>query len=160
MLKEIFSLLDGGDGNIQITANRKGVQYTVSVVPFDKPELSISLVGTIEEIEKDFTGITPKYKAVIKSATEQVEALAVKVKESVKKKTSKKEKNIIVSPSEKEQQELENEATEIIENEQITALENNVEENNKVLDAIPENKDFEKKVVAEQPKVETNNELF
>lgn len=159
MLKSIFSLLDT-DGSIQMTANKKGEIYTLSIVPFDKPELSISLTGSIEEIEKDMINITPKYKVVIKTAAEQVVALETKVKEAAKKKVKKTElKAEIKKPGEgnqnpvplnenKKNQALEDDAQDINETAQLEALEDKVKENNKVLDATvtPINKDFEKEI--------------
>ena len=151
MLKSIFSLLDNKDGNIQVTVNHKGDSYTVAIVPFERPELSISLTGSIEDITNDMLSITAKYKTVIRTATEQVEALEIKVKEATKKKTKKTKKETVkVEDNEKIEEEIqEAEQKEFVEN-----LETTVEENNKVLDDISskeEKKEEEKKEVSNVP---------
>ena len=151
MLKSIFSLLDNKDGNIQVTVNHKGDSYTVAIVPFERPELSISLTGSIEDITNDMLSITAKYKTVIRTAMEQVEALEIKVKEATKKKTKKTKKETVkVEDNEKIEEEIqEAEQKEFVEN-----LETTVEENNKVLDDISskeEKKEEEKKEVSNVP---------
>ena len=142
MLKSIFSLLDNKDGNIQVTVNRKGDSYTVAIVPFERPELSISLTGSIEDITNDMLSITAKYKTVIRTAMEQVEALRVKVKEATKKKTKKTKKETVKVEDNKK---IEEEIQEAEQKEFVENLETTVEENNKVLDDIPLKKEKEGK---------------
>ena len=144
MLKSIFSLLDNKDGNIQVTVNRKGDSYTVAIVPFEKPELSISLTGSIEDITNDMLSITAKYKTVIRTATEQVEALRVKVKEATKKKT-KITKKELVKAEVKDNKKIEEEIQEAEQKEFVENLETTVEENNKVLDDIPSKEEKKEK---------------
>ena len=151
MLKSIFSLLDNKDGNIQVTVNHKGDSYTVAIVPFERPELSISLTGSIEDITNDMLSITAKYKTVIRTAMEQVEALGVKVKEATKKKTKKTKKETVKVEDNKK---IEEEIQEAEQKEFVENLETTVEENNKVLDDIPskeEKKEEEKKEVSNVP---------
>ena len=151
MLKSIFSLLDNKDGNIQVTVNHKGDSYTVAIVPFERPELSISLTGSIEDITNDMLSITAKYKTVIRTATEQVEALEVKVKEATKKKTKKTKKETVKVEDNKK---IEEEIQEAEQKEFVENLETTVEENNKVLDDISskeEKKEEEKKEVSNVP---------
>ena len=151
MLKSIFSLLDNKDGNIQVTVNRKGDNYTVAIVPFERPELSISLTGSIEDITNDMLSITAKYKTVIRTATEQVEALEIKVKEATKKKTKKTKKETVKVEDNKK---IEEEIQEAEQKEFVENLETTVEENNKVLDDISskeEKKEEEKKEVSNVP---------
>ena len=141
MLKSIFRLLDNKDGNIQVTVNHKGDNYTVAIVPFEKPELSISLTGSIEDITNDMLSITAKYKTVIKTAMEQVEALEVKVKEATKKKTKTTKKEVVKV---KDNKKIEEEIQEAEQKEFVENLETTVEENNKILDDIPLKKEKEK----------------
>ena len=151
MLKSIFSLLDNKDGNIQVTVNHKGDNYTVAIVPFERPELSISLTGSIEDITNDMLSITAKYKTVIRTATEQVEALEIKVKEATKKKTKKTKKETVKVEDNKK---IEEEIQEAEQKEFVENLETTVEENNKVLDDISskeEKKEEEKKEVSNVP---------
>ena len=151
MLKSIFSLLDNKDGNIQVTVNHKGDSYTVAIVPFERPELSISLTGSIEDITNDMLSITAKYKTVIRTAMEQVEALEVKVKEATKKKTKKTKKETVKVEDNKK---IEEEIQEAEQKEFVENLETTVEENNKVLDDISskeEKKEEEKKEVSNVP---------
>ena len=151
MLKSIFSLLDNKDGNIQVTVNHKGDSYTVAIVPFERPELSISLTGSIEDITNDMLSITAKYKTVIRTAMEQVEALGVKVKEATKKKTKKTKKETVKVEDNKK---IEEEIQEAEQKEFVENLETTVEENNKVLDDIPskeEKKEKEKEEVSNVP---------
>ena len=61
MLKEVLNCLNGGDGIVNITLQKKGDEITMSVMPKDKPELSICLNGSVEEVEKDMISISPKY---------------------------------------------------------------------------------------------------
>ena len=153
MLKSIFSLLDNKDGNIQVTVNRKGDNYTVAIVPFERPELSISLTGSIEDITNDMLSITAKYKTVIRTATEQVEALGVKVKEATKKKTKTVKKETVKVEVE-DNKKIEKEIQEAEQKEFVENLETTVEENNKVLDDIPskeEKKEKEKEEVSNVP---------
>ena len=153
MLKSIFSLLDNKDGNIQVTVNHKGDNYTVAIVPFEKPELSISLTGSIEEITNDMLSITAKYKTVIRTATEQVEALEIKVKEATKKKTKTKKESVKPVKVE-DNKKIEEEIQEAEQKEFVENLETTVEENNKVLDDISskeEKKEEEKKEVSNVP---------
>jgi len=149
MLKSIFSLLDNKDGNIQVTVNRKGDSYTVAIVPFERPELSISLTGSIEDITNDMLSITAKYKTVIKTAMEQVEVLEVKVKEATKKKTKKTKKETVKVEDNKK---IEEEIQEAEQKEFVENLETTVEENNKVLDDIP-SKEEKKEKEKEKEKV-------
>lgn len=156
MLKSIFSVFEDNNGTINITINKKGEQYTFAIIPEGKPEYMLSITGTLEEIEKQFSEVSIRYGKVLKSVNNNIEVLEAKVKEAAKPKskikTVNKEKIVEQSPVEKEieakkseQEALEKDATEIVENEQIETLENTVEDNNKVLDV---------------EKVKTNNDLF
>lgn len=183
MIKAIYSLLSDGDGNIQVTFNRKGDEYTCAIVPMEKPELALILNGTLEQVTADIIAVSPKYAKVIKTALEKVTEIEQKVITAAKPKAkgAKKEEPKKAAPGlleasntettdedlEQEAADLEiAEATETIEN--LVVNETPVEElmpkeekpratiKAKPLDVIPPIKEQEvgQIIVATMPKVE------